>query len=45
MLPPLAFLNDLRPAGGNYTLGFVGLGMGRLILEVSGGAFERRLKA
>lgn len=26
MLPPLAVLNDLWPAGGNYTLGFVGLG-------------------
>lgn len=32
MLPVLAILNDLWPAGGNYTVDFMGLGMGRLIL-------------
>lgn len=27
MLPPLAVLNDLGLAGGNYKAGYVGLGM------------------
>lgn len=32
VLPTLVVLNDLWPPGGNYTVGFEGLGVDRLIL-------------